>query len=163
MRGRCDPVRAGMAYVALGYWLGKKQIFVLSTSYTPSLSLHPPAVFLQTLLLFTKQIKFSSRFSTFLVLGLSSTESEVMKTLDANACLLTAETTEMNSGLLWCGLSYSSRGWNDSPLIAAQRFGDGTPSVLEFHLISYTTSFAVVSQDSWKGYWLRAYLTFYQS
>lgn len=48
-------------------------------------------------------------------------------------------------------------------LIAVQRFGDGTPSVLEFHLISYTTSFAVVSQDSLKRYWLRAYLTFCHS
>lgn len=42
-----------------------------------------------------------------------------MKTQDTNAYLRTAEKKEMNSGLLWSGFAYSSKGWNDSALMAA--------------------------------------------
>lgn len=47
----------------------------------------------------------------------------------------------INSGLLCSGPTWSSKGWNDSPLTPAQRFADGTPSVLELQLISFTSSF----------------------
>lgn len=142
VQGTSGPARAHCA--ALGYCLGKKPIGVLSVSAAPALSLLPPAALLQTPVLFIEQMKFSSPFSTVLVSGLSRIEGGVLK-----LCLLLQRSAEGCSDLL---LTHSSAGCSDSPLTAVQRFGDGTPSVLDFHLISYTTCLAVICQDSLKGY-----------
>lgn len=133
-QGRCEPCWAGGAHVVWGYWPGKKHIFVLPVSDTPSSSLHPPAAFLQTLPLFTKQIKFSSRFSSFFRIGFKrwrrwSNENP------RHHCLWTdCRNKGMNSALLCSGPTWSSKGWDDFPLDSCTTlwwwnpFGAGAPA-----------------------------------
>lgn len=87
------------------------------------------------------KLSFQVDFPVSFALALSGGEGEVMKTPDTAACGLTAETkgwTQHCSALVPLG---APKVGMISPLTPAQRFGDGTPSVLELQLISFTSSF----------------------